>query len=302
MTDATPGPVTNSAPYAVVGATGQQGGAVVRALLQHGAPVRALVRDPDSAAAGELVALGAGLARVDLDDAATLRAAFSGVAGVFAMTTFASARGTRGEVEHGHAIADAASAVGVPHLVYSSVGGAERGTGIPHFESKGEVEQYLRTAGVPLSVVRPTFFMDNFAGYFTPVEEDGVLVLRAPLRPDVPLQMIAVADIGRIAAVALLEPDRVPAEGIEIAGDELTAEQMADVFARRAGLTSSFEALPVDALGDEDQEAMFTWFQRLPAYLADFEGTRRLVPEVMDFVGYVSDSTVSTSTTSNGAD
>ena len=292
MTASTPSPqsaANGGTPYAVVGATGQQGGAAARALLQRGVAVRALVRDPDAAASRELSSLGATLARADLDDSESLRAAFTDVAGVFAMTTFASARGTEGEVQHGRAVADAAVAVGVPHVLYSSVGGAERRTGIPHFESKWRVEQYLREVGVPLSVVRPTFFMDNFASYFTPVVEDGVSVLRAPLRPGVPLQMIAVSDIGALAAAVLLAPDRVAGEAIEIAGDELTAEQIADVFGAHAGLPARFDALAVAALGDDDQEAMFSWFQRLPAYTADFAGTRDLLPGVMDLAAWVSE-------------
>lgn len=288
MTASTTPPADGSAPYAVVGATGQQGGAVARALLERGVAVRALVREPDAAASRELAALGATLARTDLDDAASMRAAFTGVTGVFAMTTFATARGTEGEVGHGRAIAGAAVAAGVPHLVYSSVGGAERRTGVPHFESKWRVEQHLREVDVPLSVVRPTFFMDNFTGLFPAVVEDGVSVLRAPLRSDVPLQMIAVSDIGEIAATVLLAPGRVAGDAIEIAGDELTAEQVADVLGRQAGLPARFDALPVEVVGDDDLEAMFSWFERLPAYTADLAGTRALLPTVTDFAGFVS--------------
>lgn len=275
-----------STEFAVVGASGAQGGAVVRALRERAVPVRALVRNPDGAAAGELAAAGASVVRADFDDAASLRAAFTDVAGLFAMTTFATAGGTEGEVANGRAVVDAAAAAEVPLVVYSSVGGADRQTGIPHFESKWRVEQYLREVGLPARVIRPTFFMDNFAGYFAPQVENSVSVVRAPLRPDVPLQMIAVADIGRAAATVLLEPDRLSAP-IEIAGDELTAEQVTEVFARHAGLPGRFEPLPVESLDDADQEAMFGWFQRLPAYRADFAGTRALVPDVTDFAGWV---------------
>ena len=115
-------------PIAVVGATGLQGGATARALLGAKVPVRALVRRPDSDAARGLAELGADLVAADLDDPEGLRAAFTGVDGVFAMTTPGPDRRTDREVTHGHAIADAAAAAGVPHVVYSSVGGAERHT------------------------------------------------------------------------------------------------------------------------------------------------------------------------------
>jgi uncharacterized protein YbjT (DUF2867 family) len=129
--------------FAVVGATGQQGGATARALLTVGAGVRALVRDPQAGAAKALAQLGAQLVRADLADVDSLRAAFTGVDGVFAMTTLTGPQGTEGEVEHGRLIGDAARDSNVPHVVYSSVGGAERHTGIPHFESKRRVEEYL---------------------------------------------------------------------------------------------------------------------------------------------------------------
>ena len=171
--------VANRGVFAVVGATGQQGGATARSLLVAGAGVRALVRDTNSAAASSLAEAGAELARADIEDVESLRAAFAGVAGLFAMTTMTGPGGTDGEVELGRSIGDAARDAAVPHVVYSSVGGAERGTGIPHFESKRRVEEHLVELGLSTTFVRPTFFMDNFASS-GPHDEDGVLVLRSP--------------------------------------------------------------------------------------------------------------------------
>lgn len=259
--------------FAVVGATGQQGGATARALLAAGAGVRALVRNPDSEAAAALRREGADLVRADLTDPDSLRAAFSGTDGVFAMTTSFTPRGTEGEVADGVRIADAAAATGVGHLVYSSVGGAERGTGVPHFESKRRVEEHVLSLGLSATFVRPVFFMENLA----PTDEAGETVLRLPLPGGTPLQMVAVDDIGAVAAAALLDPARVPGGAVEIAGDELTGEQMAEVFGGR------YEPLPVDVLDDPDLAAMFTWLgQARPAYRADFDLTRALEPQVMD--------------------
>src|SRR6266852_9559849 len=176
--------------FAVVGATGQQGGATARALLAGGARVRALVRDPQAARAQAIQQQGAQLVGADLDDPASLRAAFASVDGVYAMTTSYTPRGTAGEIEQGKAMGDAALAAGVPHVVYSSVGGAERHTGIPHFESKRRVEEHLASLGLSTTFVRPVFFMENFAQYFAPQVEDGSLVLRQPLPPGIPLQLI----------------------------------------------------------------------------------------------------------------
>ncbi len=277
--------------YAVVGATGQQGGATAKALLTTGAQVRALVRDLSAPSAQALRKLGAQLVLADLDDPASLRSAFTDTAGVFAMTTFTGPAGTEGEVTHGIAIADAARDATVPHVVYSSVGGADRKTGIPHFESKWRVEEYLRSIGLRTTVVRPAFFMDNFANYMPPERVNGTLVLRMPLPKDIPLQLIAASDIGVVAAVALTEPDRIPHGALEIAGDELTGEQIAEKFGRHQGMPARYEALPVDSVADPDSQAMMSWFSHLPAYQADFAATRALAPHLKTFSEWVKETT-----------
>jgi uncharacterized protein YbjT (DUF2867 family) len=271
--------MTSRRPIAVVGATGLQGGATARALLGANAPVRALVRGTDSDTARALTELGADLVAADLDDPESLRAAFTGVDGVFAMTTPGHDQRTDLEVTHGHAIADAAAAAGVPHVVYSSVGGAERHTGIPHFDSKRDVEEYLLARGLSTTFVRPVFFMDNFAQFMTPAMVDGTLMVRIPLPPGIPLQMITAEDVGAVAAAAALDPDRVPGGSIEIAGDELTGEQIAEAYQRRYNVPARYEPLPIEVFGDDaDQRAMFEWFAHVPAFQADFAATRALAP------------------------
>jgi uncharacterized protein YbjT (DUF2867 family) len=264
---------------AAVGATGQQGGATARSLLEAGANVRALVRDAAKPAAHALVAAGAQLAIADLQDPDTLRAAFDGVSRVFAMTTMNSSRGTAGETADGIAIADAAQAASVEHLVYSSVGGAERNTGIPHFESKRRVEEHIESIGIPATFVRPAFFYENLIGQ-PPAPEDGKIVVRLPLPDGIPLQMVAVDDIGAVAAAALIDPSRVSGGAVEIAGDELTGSEIAAIFGRRAAMPARYEALPVEAARDDDIRAMFEWFAKPPAYQADRALTVRLDPQV----------------------
>ena len=272
--------------FALVGATGLQGGATADALLATGARVRALVRNPRSARAKALDQRGAEVVRADLDDPASLRAGFAGVDAVSAMTTLL-ARGPEGEVEQGVAMADAAFQAGVQHMVYSSVGGAERRTGIPHFESKRRVEEHLESLGLWTTFVRPTFFMENFTGRLPPRVEDGTLVLRLALRPTTPLQMIAVKDIGTVVVAALLDPNRVGAS-VEIAGDELTGPEIAARLGEHAGLPARFESIPLDSLADNfDRHAMFAWMDDMPAYQADFAATRRLAPEAEDLAGWL---------------
>lgn len=277
---------TRERPIAVAGATGEQGGAVARDLIARGVPVRALVRDPGADRARALAAAGAELHTADFADEASLRDAFTGTSAVFMMASPTPEGGVAEEAEHGRAMARAAADVGVAHVVYSSVGGVDRDTGIPHFESKRDVEQTLLGLGVPSTFIRPTFFMDNFSRFMAPREEDGTLVLRMPMPGDVPLQMIAVIDVAAGAVAALLDPDRVPDGAIELAGDELTGEQAATAFGARRGLPARYEALPTDAL-DDDNRAMFEWFATLPAYAADLTATRRLVPAAMTFADWL---------------
>src|SRR5690606_11416382 len=128
----------------VSGATGSQGGAVARALLEGGWEVRALVRDPAAHAARMLARLGAQLVPGNLDDPESLRVAARNVSGVFSVQPSAmSAPDPEREVRRGKNLADAAAASGVAHLVYSSVAAADRGSGVAHFETKREIESYI---------------------------------------------------------------------------------------------------------------------------------------------------------------
>ncbi len=139
----------------VIGATGQQGGAVARELLKRGHEVRAMTRTPDSSAAGQLMRAGATVVRGDLDDPASIHGAMRGARAVFGVMTFMTPAGLDGEVRHGKAMAKAAKELGIRHVVYSSVDGAERDSGVPHFESKWEIEQHLRALEVPTTCCAP---------------------------------------------------------------------------------------------------------------------------------------------------
>src|SRR6266536_1274431 len=141
----------------VLGATGNQGGAVARELLHRGWPVRALTRDPRSAKSQALAAAGAQLVAGDLEDPQSLDAALSGAYGIYSVQTFMGPDGIAGEERQGRAIAEAAARVKVEHFVYGSVGGAERNTSIPHFESKhriGHPHPLPRTGTRPAAAVQ----------------------------------------------------------------------------------------------------------------------------------------------------
>lgn len=145
----------------VTGATGKQGGAAARHLLAAGFGVRALTRDPEGPKARALADGGAEVVGGDLDAPDSLGRALEGVYGVFSVQN-PFEHGTGGEVRQGIALADAAMATGVKHFVYSSVASAHRRTGIPHFDSKFEVEEHLRRTGLAHTILRPTYFMENW--------------------------------------------------------------------------------------------------------------------------------------------
>lgn len=271
--------MTDNGTVLVTGATGAQGGATARALLARGRPVRALVRNPQTPAAAGLAQLGVTLVRGDLDDPDSLRVAMAGAHGVFSVQTFMTSGGLGGEVRRGRAVADAAAASGVAHLVYSSVGGADRASGVPHFDSKWAIERHLRSLPVPSTVLRPTFFMDNFAEH-PPEVVDGTLVVRLALHPDTRVQLVAVEDIGVFAAQAFDDPDRYVGAAVELAGDELTGSQIAATFGVAGAMPARFEELTLDQVAlnsaipfSHEIALMFEWFQTA-GYAADIPALR----------------------------
>jgi len=169
----------------------------------------------------------------------------------------------------------------VQHFVYSSVGGAERNTGIPHWESKWEVEKYIRQLALPATIFRPASFMET---YHILEVEVGILKgkLADPIRADKPYQTIATDDIGAFVALAFDRPKDFIGLELEIAGSELTNLEAAQVFSRVMGKPVKFRKLPLPLvrliLGKEFY-AMFRWFNK-QGYEADIAGLRRRYPEV----------------------
>jgi uncharacterized protein YbjT (DUF2867 family) len=264
----------------VAGATGRQGGAVVRHMPAKGWSLRALTRKPKSYAAQQLAAQGVELAQGDLDDPASLERAARGVYGIFSVQDFWTV-GARREVQQGKNLANAAKKVGVQHFVYSSVGGAERNTGITHWETKWMVEKHIRSLNLPVTILRPASFMETY--HITEVEI-GLLKgkLADPIRGDKTYQTIATDDIGAFVALAFERPKDFIGLELEIAGSELTNLQAAEVFSRVLNRPVKFKKLPMPIvklfLGKEFYE-MFHWFDT-KGYQANIPELRRKYPEV----------------------
>ncbi|MCX4527173.1 MULTISPECIES: NmrA/HSCARG family protein [unclassified Streptomyces] len=282
----------------MLGGTGRQGGAVARELLRRGRTVHALVRDPGKAQARALQEAGAVLVRGDLDDEASLLAAMEGVHGVFSVQTFRGPGGCEAEERQGRAVADAAVRAGVGHFVYSSVGGADRDTRVPHFESKLRIEEYLRTLDLPTTVLRPVMFHDILLD-IAPRPVEGELVLSLWLDPGTSVQLIATSDIGAFAADAFENPDAWLGRVVEIAGDDLTGPQMAAAFEAVSGVPTRFQQLPIEPLraNREDLANMFDWFER-DGYHADLPELRRSRPDLVSLEAWLSDNWTSPLVTS----
>jgi uncharacterized protein YbjT (DUF2867 family) len=273
-----------SGTIAVFGATGQQGGAVVDALLDHEATVRALVRDPQSDRAQALAARGVELAAIRADDPASVADALAGVTAFSFMTPEANTlEEVETEVRIGIALVDAAVAARVPHVVFNSVLGADRESGVPHHDSKHSIEEHLRKSGLRVTMVRPAPFMEVMA----PTLEQGAIVLRLPLPGDVALKMISVRDVGRVAAALLLGAAEPPDGAVELVGDELTGPQIAAAFGARAGLPARYEALPLSVLPSELDRAMFRQFARMAEHPSDLSAARAIEPTILDLAEWI---------------
>jgi len=264
----------------VTGATGRQGGSVINHLLTRGWSLRALTRNPEGTAAKELGRRGVEVVQGDLEDPASLQRALSGAYGAYSVQDF-WAVGARREVMQGKNLADAAKKARVGHLVYSSVGGAERNAGIDHWESKWEIEKHIRKLGLPATVLRPAAFMEN---YYIDQVEVGILKgkLMDPIRADKPYQTIAADDIGAFAALAFERPERFIGVELEIAGSELTNPEAARIFSKVLGRPVKFQRIPMPivrvAMGKEFYQ-MFRWFNA-EGYKADIAGLRSRYPEI----------------------
>lgn len=268
-------------PILVLGATGNQGGAVVRALVDRGLSVRALVRNPESDKAQQLAALGVDLAQGDFDHPQTIVAAAAGVAAVFVNTSpFVPGVGLEGEVRQGRAIISALTRAKVPHVVYSSVSDADRQTGIPHFETKFDAEQALIASGLSYTITAPVFFADNLImPWNLPGLQAGTL--RQPLPEDRQLQVVSLGEIGRFNAAVLARGTALAGRRINYAGDELSSAEMAQALGAASGVAVAYDEQPLEEMRSfsADMGAMFEWFDRV-GYSADIDGLRNEFPDV----------------------
>ncbi len=263
----------------VTGATGQQGGAVARALLSRGHRVKALTRNPDSDAARRLASAGAEIVAGDLADTTSLAKAAGAVDTMFLMGSNVSA-GAEEEARQGILAADAAKAAGVGHLIYSSVADANKKTGIPHFESKYRVESHLAGLGIPVTISAPVAFMENAVSPWSLGGlRQGTHAFAMP--PKRVLQLVALADIGAFVAALVERREQVFGKRFDFAGDELSGEEQAKILSQAIGRPITYQEIPIAVIRkqSEDIALMSEWFDRV-GYDVDIAALQTNFPEV----------------------
>ncbi|MEU9253096.1 NmrA/HSCARG family protein [Streptomyces sp. NPDC048270] len=293
----------------VFGATGSQGGSLVRAILadpEGGFGVRAVTRHPDAPRAVELARLGAEVVQGDMDDEASLAPAFEHAYGAYLVTDFWEHMSAEREKAQALALARAASHAGIQHAIWSTLEDTracipledprmptlQERYKVPHFDGKAEADHYFAEEGVPTTFLRTTFFWENLLTTFAPQRgEDGVLELAVPMG-DSRLSGIAVADVGRTALAVFQRDTDLIAATISIAGEHLTLAGMAAALTETVGETVRYRPLTADAFraqgfpGADEAGNMFQYYadcaDRFTA-ARDLTAIRELNPELQDF-------------------
>ncbi|RIQ30090.1 NmrA/HSCARG family protein [Jiangella rhizosphaerae] len=300
---------------AVVGATGQQGGGVARAILddpERRFAVRALTRRPDSDAAKALAARGAEIVQTDLDDEASVRAALDGAYGGYFVTAFWEYNSVEREQRQARTLADAAAAAGLRHVIWSTLPDTRAhidpddhraptlpgGYKVPHFDGKGEADAYFAEAGVPTTYLSTTFYFDSFIDFFPPSRgEDGVLAVRVPMG-DSKLPGIAVEDIGRTAFGIFARGPELAGRTINVSGENLTGEQYAAAFSKELGEPVEYRPMTLDEVralpvpGADDIANMFFFYAEHEDAFAGVrvpDRVRELNPRLQDFATWLAE-------------
>ncbi len=282
---------------AVIGATGRQGGATARAMLERGWTVRALTRNRSQPAAQGLASLGIEVVEADLEDRDSLADAFAGMDGLFALTNFWDGApgpilGAEGEVRQGLNIVQAASQARIDHVVFSSAAGSfGHPSRMAHVASKQRIERALMSGVTGWTVLRPVFFMENLTvpwmGVWSGIVQGS---LSLPMSPSHSLQMVTVEDVGAFAALALSSPDTFKGVGFDIAGDQLTGPEMAAALARHLGKPVAFTGslARIEELRKDHPESAVMWDEiNAVGTNAFIPGLRAVLPGLTSFEGFL---------------
>ena len=295
---------------AVAGATGAQGGGVVRAILNDADgpfAARALTRNVDSDKARALAAAGAEVVAADFDDPSSLDRAFAGAYGAFLVTNFWEHFSPEKEIEQAKALADAVQRAGVQHVIWSTLEDTRNWVPldddrmptlmgkykVPHFDAKGEADALFTARGLPTTFLRTSFYWGNFIHFgMGPTRgEDGKLAITLPMG-DKKLPGIAAEDIGKCAYGIFKKGPELIGEAVHIAGEHLTGKQMAAALTEAIGEDVKYNVVSPEAYrnfgfpGAEDLGNMFQFkrdFEEMYCGVRNVEGSRALNPELKSF-------------------
>ena len=246
----------------VTGGTGKQGGAVARNLAKNGFKVRVLTRKPESSKCKDLKELGIECVKGNLNEVDTYREYVRNAYGIFSVQTFEN--GVKKEIAQGKTLANLAYQFGVKHFIYSSVAGADLQSGVPHFESKFEIEEHIKKIRLPYTILRPASLYENF---LFPRVKKSILKgkLPQPANRDTILQYVSCEDVGKVAVKAFMNPDKYLNKTITLASEELSTQQVAELFAAELSKPVAYKKLPWPVtrfiLG-KDVYKMFTWLNK----------------------------------------
>jgi uncharacterized protein YbjT (DUF2867 family) len=300
---------------AVVGATGAQGGGLVRAIAadpQGGFAARAVTRDPESEKAQALKGVAAEVVQADLDDAESVRRAFEGAYGAFCVTNFWEHFSPEKEIEQAHTMAGAAKAAGVQHVIWSTLEDTREWVPldddrmptlnekwkVPHFDGKGTADAEF--AGLPVTLLRTSFYWENliYFGMGPQRGEDGALAITFPLG-DKRLAGMAAEDIGKSAYAIFKRGDEFIGKTVGIAGGHLTGAEMAAGLSKAIGEDVKYNEISPDvyrSFGFPGAEDLGNMFQVNRDFEADYcsarslESTRSLNPELKSFDAWLAEN------------
>ncbi|MEJ1180932.1 MULTISPECIES: NmrA/HSCARG family protein [unclassified Pseudarthrobacter] len=265
---------------AVIGATGRQGSAVVRHLLNDGWQVRALTRTPSSDAAQVLLELGAEVQQADTEDPGSLRPAFREAYGLFNVQN-PQTIGAEAEVRQGRNVAEAAAEAGVRHVVYGAAGVSDQPTGVGSWDSKLVIAQRFRELGLPLTVLRPMAFMELMTdkGYYPQFSTWHLMPkLMGPSRP---VGWLCVDDLGAIAAGMFADPERWSGAVLGLASDVRSIDECRSMWQERTGRRPRGLPMPeklFERFVGKDLTTMWRWL-RTGQFDMSTEATREILPE-----------------------
>jgi uncharacterized protein YbjT (DUF2867 family) len=194
--------------------------------------------------------------------------------------------GIEAEIREGKALVDVAKAMGIGHFVYSSVGSAERQTGVPHFDSKFQIEEYLRASGLPYTILRPVFFLFNYNGMRSIVETG---TLSQPLSPDTKLQQLSEDDYGEMVSEVFARFTDFANGEIEVASGEMTMPEVAAAFTHVLGKNVAYQQIPFEAFEQQagaEMTTMYRWFENV-GFGADLAQLKRDLPAPTDLESYL---------------